>query len=309
MSLQRLSLFLRDNLHDIIDYWVHNKIIHYVRVISRQSGIIYMVKVESYELQMDSFKAFEKNNSFYLEEELNEENIPELLLQCYDHFCTVFPEYRHQFLLQYSDICMQSRDKFYRVLNTPCNKIFQYHFLVDIEWFYENIFTAHHEMDKKIETIFYKIEKKYHVFFSDFHEIIKTKEISSHDFLSQGWNSMKKIMEITSKCKIYLSEICSFEDNCQRSYQQLLSMNHPDHRHLGFQETMKRSFEKKQVQEKLEEAGVLKRKLIEKTLFLSNQHTNLLFQFFLFILNVSKLLTHLQSSILEFSSQTKLSSF
>jgi hypothetical protein len=301
MSLHRLAIFLKDNFNEIIDYWIWQNKIWYVRIISKQSGILYMVKVNDYDLHIDTFKSFEKTKCFYMEREHHDENIPETLLQFYEQFLLTFPDQKGRVLLHYSDYMLESRDTIYRLMNSCANDRIQIHFYVTIEWFYENIYIVHHEFEKIYETISQQIQKMYQIFLEKFHDMIRYDSRSIHS----GWSSIEQYHLLLKKSRAYFIQIGTFEDECHRSLHSLLTITSRDEPYFGFRETVKRSYEKKQWQEKLQSIESIKKKMVEKILFLYQQKNHLIFSIFLYVSRMNVLLTSIQTHIIDFENKFK----
>jgi hypothetical protein len=301
MSLHRLAIFLRDNFNEIIDYWIWNNKLWYVRIISKQSGIIYMVKVDEYDLHIDSIKTFEKTKCFYMEREHHDENIPETLVQLYEQCISTFPDQKNRILLHYSDYMLESRDTIYRIMNSCMNERIQMHFYVTIEWFYENIYIVHHEFEKIYENMFHHIHKSYKIFLEKFNDMIRYDSNSIH----VGWSSIQEYNVLLKKSRSYFVQICGFEDDCHRSLHTLLTVTSRDEPYFGFRETVKRSYEKKQLQEKVQLVESIKKKMIEKIVFVYQQKNHYIFSIFLYISRMNLLLTSIQTHIIDFENKFK----
>ena len=51
-SLHRLSTFLTDHGHDLLDIWVYGEQLWYLRVISRKGGHLFYIGIRQYELKL-----------------------------------------------------------------------------------------------------------------------------------------------------------------------------------------------------------------------------------------------------------------
>lgn len=297
MSVHRLNTFIRENFHDVIDYWVERNRVRYTRVVSRKTGRVYLVKVWGYDVEIggEDRDPLMKSKVFFLEPVETPEEAPEVLRRLYDTFLSAFPEHRDRFVLHRSDYFMETRDRLFRVANCPTDGFCNYHLVVDLEWFYENLYIVNHEIDRNAGLIEAKAQKMYDGFIPMYTNLIRDadKDVA----LVQGtWSYLQEQTEFYDKSRVFFVSVCDSEYNYQN---QMSELNNIRAEALSFQDTVRRSYKRKTFHEKL--AGLRKIHLgaIEKLMFFQAVRNNLLLRFLFFISDISLLLSKFHSHFLE----------
>lgn len=281
MSLYKLNSFLKENSHDVLDYWIHNEKIKYVRVISRKNGFIFFIKLSEYKIKVSNPNDFEKSNFYYLEETDNDlENLNIL----YDVFLCAFPEYKYKYLLFEGYYLMQEKDVCFQIKNMSNLHHFGFYLFLEIEWFYENVYIISHEIEKIILDIQSKSEKMYLGFVPNYKNFCNSNDIHK---ITNVWDYYQKNVITIQKAKELYLNICKSENNTIHDID--FNEKITDSDDLMFQETVRRSFQKKVLNDRLNKFIHLKNQIIQKLLFYHCIQWKIILKFLVLISKFTKL--------------------
>lgn len=261
MSLYRLQNFLKENAHDVIDYWVQDSMVKYVRVISRKNGFIFFVRLGTLKVSMPNHKELDlsKTNFYILEPDHEDHESLDIL---YDVFLCAFPEHQYKYLLFEGYYLLQEKDVCFQIKNLSDTQYFGFYLMLDIEWFYENIFIINHEIEKRYLDIQTKIEKMYLGFIPQYETFQQHTDVHKMDHVFQEY---KKYMKWMEKCKELFLKVCKNENKTIHDIQYNEKIFDSDD--LMFHETVKRSFQKKKLNEQLDQYLHLRKQCIDKIIF------------------------------------------
>jgi len=295
MSLYRLHSFLKENSHDILDYWVYESYINYVRVISRKNGHIYFVKVFDHHIQvpLDNPQTLEKSDFYYLEESECNENLETL----YDVFLCGFPEYKYRYILCNGYFLMQEKDICFQIKNMSNLDHFGFYLFIDIDWLYENIYIVSHEIEKLMLDLQSKIEKMYFGFIPNYQGFCQAGEITK---MNSIWEYYQEILQQLQKANLLYLNIVNGENQTIHDIEFNDKINDSDD--LTFQETVRRGHQKKVLAEKLDKMVHLKHKTMVKVLYLHCTQWKILLKYLLLISKFTKLQSDFQSLVYDFES-------
>jgi len=294
MSLYRLHSFLKENSHDILDYWINDSIIHYVRVVSRKNGLLYFIKVVEHQIHVpeDRPHVLEKSNFFFLEKDFGDHDVLDTL---YDVFLRAFPEYKYRYILCNGYYLLQEKDICFQIKNMSNLDHFGFYLFVDIEWFYENIYIVNHEIEKILTDIQSKIENMYMGFLPNYQNFCQTLESAK---ISSIWEYYKQTLQQLQNCReLYLKSV-SLENSTIHDIEFNEKISNSDD--LTFNETVRRGHQKKVLAEKLDQTIHLKYKTMQKALFLHCIVWKILLKYLLLISKFTKLQSDFKVLVLDF---------
>jgi hypothetical protein len=296
MSLYRLHSFLKENSHDILDYWIHDSYIYYVRVVSRKNGLLYFIKVSEHKIEVpvDKPSALEKSSFFFLELDHDDHEILDTL---YDVFLRAFPEYNYKYIICNGYYLLQEKELCFQIKNISNLDHFGFYLFVDIEWFYENIYIVNHEIEKILLDIQHKVEKMYLGFLPNYQNFCQSGEIMKMNAI---WEYYQQILREMSTCKELYLKIVGTENKTIHDIEFNEKISNSDD--LTFNETVRRGHQKKIFSEKLDQCVHLKHKTMQKALYLHCMVWKILLKYLLLISKFTKLQSDFQILVADFES-------
>jgi len=299
MSIHRLNSFIKENFHDVIDYWIERQKVRYVRVISRKTGRLFMLRVADfnieYDVSADNRDPFMKTQVLHLEAVREDDDIPATLYKLYDTFLGAFPEHRHRFVLHQSDYFIETRTTVFRIANYPSDAYYNFYLHIDLEWFYENLYIVNHEIERSMTGIEHKSTKMYTGFIPMYTNVIRSveKDLSS---IQSTWTYYEEQIHLLSRTTKFFISICNTEYEYQN---ELLEMNNMRAESLSFHDTIRRSHRRKILHEKMTKLRALHIATIDKIIFYQSIKNNILLHFLYFISDITLLLAKFHSHFLE----------
>jgi len=296
MSIYRLNTFIKENNHDVIDYWVERSLIRYVRVVSRKTGHLYMVKVAGYNISFGEDRdPLMKTECFYLETLDANDSVPDNLGKLYDTFLSAYPEHRYRFVLHQCNYFMESRESIFRVCNMPSNGFYNVHLFVELEWFYENLYVVNHEIDRNLTSIFTKAKKVYDGFLPTYSNFVRNadKDIS---LVQTTWAYFIEQSQLLEKSRKFFVSLCATETTHSAELNELGNIRAEA---LSFQDTVRRSYTRKSLHEKLSKLRGLHVGTLEKMVYFQSLQNNLLLHFLFFLTEITVLLTKFHTHFIE----------
>lgn len=295
MSIHRLNSFIKENDHDIVDYWIYKQHVHYVRVLSRKLGYLYMIKVEKYHISVeDQFEALKRNHCFYLETS-SSESISKKLSKLFDVVSTGFPEYRHRFLLYESNFLMESKDCMFEIANMPTDGLLNFYFCIELEWFYENLFIVNHEMERCTTHLFSKTRKLYEGFVPMYQKLFQNSEKDLR-IIEKVWKSFSEHFQQYEKTRKLCLQLTHSENDWAH---QLTQLNQFSADNLTFQETVRRTHIRKQLHQKLVKVRGMYDTISKKMIQFHSLQYNFILRYLLFIYEITSLMKQFHCLFLE----------
>jgi hypothetical protein len=297
MSLLRLHSFLKENSHDIKDYWIMEGVIKFVRVVSRKNGHIYFVRLSELKIKVpeDHPDIFEKSNFYYMEKSHHEHH--ESLDTLYDVFLCAFPEYNYRYLLFKGYYMMQEKDMCYQIRNMSDTDYFGFYLFLDIEWFFENTYIVSHEIEKIMTDIQTKTEKMYQGFLPSYHNFCGEKDITK---VNHVWDYYLENQKEFRKCTLLYKSICDAENSTIHDIEFNEKISDSDD--LQFKEVVRRGYQKKALGEKLDKILHLKSKSMERMIFYHCIEWKILLKFLVLISKFTKLQSDFHNMVYELES-------
>lgn len=241
-SLQKLTIFLKENNHDVIDYWTFNNSIQWIKVISRRGGEIYFINVSSYEISLErSNDHLLKNNSYVL----LDNHDPQYL-----HYAKTFKSIFHtRHLVFFGNEIYDSRLKWYVAQNVPRTNTISIFTVIELDWFYDNSFVVSHEVSRTLSILDQEGSEFIHQNLLQIYSFIKdTSAIKQH--MSRLVQEKKKHDNQLVKCqKLYIS-ICKSKTDTYSELLRLEDMIQPDD--MTFRSAIHRQYLRKKFNDKMD---------------------------------------------------------
>ena len=295
MSLSKLQVFLKDHNHDIIDFWICENRVVYVRSINRNTGILVFIKTWKFDI------SFEQDVSstykvFHLSKVLeNEEDYSEKLIVLYDSFIKIFPENRKHFILQCSNFLIENRHCIYRLNSFSNDSYNTIHWGIELDWFYDNLNMVDHEVNRLHFSTISKMEKMYESFIDNYSNFIKKSE-QDIKVIHRVWNFYKE--QNAKFCKgrsLYLS-IAKKENNIKQTYLELDSLTGGS---FNFNESLRKSHQKKALRTKLNNLMQLRYRTMREIAVHWNLSYHILISFLYFISEITITLSKFHGLFIE----------
>lgn len=290
-SLLRISNLLNENGHEIVDIWIRNNNIEYIRVISREKGHLFFLKVDTYELEYNE-NICQSSSIYYLEDiytSSENDNLLELKNICEKAFIDV----KNRYLLQ-NGCYIYNGENIYHVKNLPISDRKGLYVMIPLEWFYENRFVITFDIEKLLTKLYNKFNIMIEQFiptiekFSNFIEIDIIKKIQNY------YNELnkKKLEHIDLYIKICKGESETIQDI---NYNDKLSHNSD----ITFQDTIRRTHQNKILHDKLDKYIILRKKIESKILFYYQEIWQIIIKIIYIIYKFTIVIKEFKSLILE----------
>lgn len=208
MSINRLKLYLKSNHQEIVDYWVENTKLCYIRTIQTSSGNIYFLNVESFSIEIDS--SIQEFNDVYFIVKVGkyEEDYPEQLILFFEMIQNLFPQYSSQFIIHYKKYLMEDRHCIFKIIQNKNNSFqFLLYPLFSLEWFYEHYKELDGYLVPFVKDIIQKSNDVYITFLNSFENFFKTSNEHLNLFQKTHNNLSQKTMTYQKYCSLYI-KIC-----------------------------------------------------------------------------------------------------
>jgi len=252
MSLSQIQTFIKNNNHEILDIFIENKIIKYIKIISRKIGLPYFLNVFNYNIPFENNIDISKYNFYFIEKNQNDNDF---ISNLYEYFINLFPELYSKFLIIHSSHIFFNSNSNYDIKNLSHSNDLTLFLYFDIDMFYENSHIIAHEVEKLYLNLFNKILKHYDYLISNF---------ICNDNLKYIINNLHlKINNINTNynnsIKLYI-KMCEADDNFNKLINESESITSED----TFKDSIEKSQKKKIYMEKLNQLKILFVKIFDK---------------------------------------------
>lgn len=300
MSINRLKGYLKNNHQEIVDYWVENTKLCYIRVIQTNSFITYFINVESFSIHIEN--PSEINNIHFMKKiGRYEEDYSEKLIVFYEMMQNLFPQHSTRTFLYYRKYIIENRDTIYKIIHSETSfcPLFVYP-IFSLEWYYEH----NKEIDLFINTFTSDIVQKTNEIYSDFLHNFENFFQTSNEHLQLFQNVHSKISEkslslqkyislyiqIYLQEKVFVEQIREFED-----YSNAYTLH----------DTTQKMQKKVMIKKKYSELQVLKLNIKQKILEIYNDIYYYRLYFIYFLNEIKLSLSRFQSLMIDFTSEFK----
>jgi hypothetical protein len=274
---------MKENSHDVKDFYVLDKKVRFVRVISRKNGNIYFVRCNNHDIRiLEDCEYFQKSNIFYLEKYHSELEDLEYL---YDVFLRAFPEYHFKYILFNGYFMMQEKNLIFQIKNLSSSDYFGFYLYLDIEWFFENIYIVSHEIEKIMNDVQSKVEKMYFGFLPHYNSFCQSPDY--REKVESVWEFYNEHVIQYDKCRKLYLDICGYENDRINDFDFNEKISDSDD--LNMQQIIHRQYQKKKLTDKLNQTIHLKIKTLEKIIFHYCMYWKIILQFLILISKFTKL--------------------
>lgn len=287
MSLQKLQMFLKDHHQDVIDYWECAGKLVFIRTINRNNGILMLIKTWRFDIPIAEDPSISSKIYQMTRVEENEEDFSEKLILHYDTFIKIFPENRKHFILQSNNYLMENRNMIFRMNSFTNDSYSTIHWGMDLDWFYDNLNMVDHELSRLHFSTIAKMEKMYHTFVDNYANFIKKSE-EDVQIIHRVWQHYADQNAIFLQGrKLYLA-ISKKENEIKQTYLDLDNLNGGS---FNFNESLRKSHEKKSLRSKLNNLLQLRYKAMKEIIVTWNLSYHILISFLYFIAEITTTLS------------------
>lgn len=288
-SLQKLITFFKENLHDVVDYWYLENRIKWIKIISRKGGEIYLINVYSYKLGMEESEEYiGRKSRFRLIETTPQNNFEGL----WKHF----QNNKNRLVLINGNEISESENSFYTATNLPKMNNLGFYLIIELEWFYENVFIVNHEINRCYSEIFSKINQSVR-------DLMKT----SKSFLKDDTQLNKAVAKLLVKSgtfrktnlqsKALYQKVCSDETD---NHVKLFRLDNAiDPNTMTFKASVERQYNRKKIVHKIEKLDVIRSSLVQQINYTFVMEWNYLLQVLIITNNITKLMESILFIILD----------
>lgn len=290
MSIHKLKIFLSDNHQDVMEYWTYKSSVKFIRCIHQETGTLCMINIGHFDIVMDSTTK-QQSRVYELHRVSHEaEDYSEKLILLYDTFLKIFPQWRKNFLLQDSNYLMENRDCIYKIHNFPMDSYRTIHWMIDLEWFYENLSMLSHEMNKFHLSVNRKTVDVYKQFLHMFESFLKSPD-KDINIIHNIWKFYLQQNTNLNKVSSLYRNVSTLENELRSQYIKLEETYTSFH----IQDSLRKSHKKKMIRNKLHQVLDFKRNVITKINYFWNKSYNLLLEFLLFLSEMTIVLSRFHS--------------
>ena len=299
---------MRENHHETIDVWANHEIVLLIRVISRKTGHLYVLDVSEYRISADHSSSQEesmtKKKVFHLEKihlsDVMEEEEQDIRrhVRAFDNVCGALPEWRGKMMLQVSNYILTSPQTIYKILHFPSRSQWCMYLLMGLDWFYDNVFTVSHQVDRFHQVLWWRTTKISQEFLVSYQK----QQSPKNHHLREIQQILHRIMENHKRHGLVLqlfTRACQEENTCTK---ELASLGRLTTDHLRFEDTVRRSYQRKSLQQRLEKLQKLREDVCQEVLASHGVSSHFFLRFLYVICSLTILWTQCEQELQQLSS-------
>ena len=273
-----------------MEYWTYKSSVKFIRCIHQETGTLCMIKVGSFDIVMDSTTK-QQNKVYELQRVVDDsEEYSKRLTLLYNTFIKFFPQWKNNFLLQDSNYLMENHDFIYKIYNFPFDSYRTIHWMIDLEWFYENLSMLSHEMNKFHMSVNRKTVEIYKQFLQMFESFLRSPE-KDINIIHNIWKLYLEQNNNLNKSSALYKNVSKLETQLKSEYIKLEETYTSFH----FQDSLRKSHKKKMIRNKLHQVMDFKKNVTQKINFCWNKSYNILLEFLLFLSEMTTVLSRFHS--------------
>lgn len=275
-ALQKLASFLKENNHDIIDYWITNARVRWVRVVSRRTGDLYLVDVDAYNISFQCQNDPLIKQNFYI---LTTEPHPQHSVASFASIMTT------PMVVCFGNEIWAGGNTWFTAQNIPSSmdRIIVFP-MIQLDWFYENSFVVSFEVRQMLESLEKNGRQLIQKNLVDISSVIKTPAVP---------NIIEKLRIKThmhqselQKCQALFVSICQSRADVYRRLRELEDATHPED--ITVRNAVHRQYLRKRLAERIEKLD----NLHGDTLANLSLHFGLRWHYLLQIVNLISSIAH-----------------
>lgn len=288
MSLHKLVTFLKEHQHEILDYWILDQQIKWVKVVSKRSGEMYMINVFGFRLTSDSVQEIpNKTNQYIMQDCLPEDDTVACIFQNLKNF-------ENKFVVLHGNEVYESQTSVYRATNLPKISHLSLYMMIDLEWFYDNAYVVSHEVQRSYQEIVMQTE-----------EFVQktTKNVSSfirderpiYNCVANLLKKYEKQKTSLGQCKDLFIRICKDESQTNIALYKVDDSIHPGD--MTFKGAVHRQYLRKKLVDKADRLDHLKIGSMVNMNYYFNLKWNYLLQLLVFCLRINLLMEKILTAV------------
>ena len=185
---------------------------------------------------------------------------------------------------------MESKDCIYKIQNFPFDSYRTIHWMIDLEWFYENLAMLSHEMSKFHLSVNKKTVDIYKQFLHMFDSFLRTPE-RDIQIIQNIWKFYLEQNSNLTKVSLLYRNVAQIETQLKSEYIKLEETYTSFH----IQDSLRKSHKKKMIRSKLHKVLDFKRNVAQKINYFWNKSYNILLEFLLFLSEMTIVLSKFHS--------------
>ena len=296
MSLRNLIPYLKTKQHEIVDVFVTDSTICYLRLFHVTSNNFLLMDTYDQKLKIDSSFTELFPTTIIQKVQDYEEDYTEELIHFYNSLQQNFPNQMKQFIFFYGDYMMESPHKIFKIHQQLISSSHHHPYVcVSLEWFYDNFAKLDQQLRPFQNIFFLKVHQLLNQFLNTF---------SNQNSYFQTFRN--HYTEIQQKRKTYetLIKLCIELQDHYQSLLQNLRKQEDYSKVFSISESENRIYKKKKLRQQLQELQPLRTKTRSTLLSYRNDLFYHEIIFIFFVQEVQKHLSRLQS--IQFEFETKI---
>lgn len=259
IMLVKLQVFLKDNNLDIMEYWINDQnILYFIRVLQKKSGLFLLLKMKQFHIRIDEVNLVTENKFCKIlkfekmETSAECSSPPEELLLYYDMLMRCIPECRKHFLIQISNCFMLHQEACFQ-LKTSNSMLKHLHWMVELEWFYENVNSLDFETNRWHQMLVQRMMTQYDRFLRNGDHFLKRDQTFA---IQKVWDYYElKTREFDKYKKLYL-KIVFTENILKNQYVEMENIHEMGT--FDFNESLRKQHRKGLLRKKLQKLYILR---------------------------------------------------
>jgi len=271
MALQRLWGFLKENQHDILDFWILEDKLKWIKIINQRKGEIYLLNVFSYHIKMEeNTEPFRSTKRYILYDTEVEEN-KKIVFKGIHEKLTESDKY----VVVFGNSVGESENSWYVAQNLANLNIFSLYLVIDLDWFYENIFVISNQIDQYQNSILLQAKRSMEESIKSIQTFVKAE----NNMLKGIFTTLEKFDKASSSLKKSQVLLARVYKSLTANRVQLFNIEdciHPDD--MSFRQVANRQYQRKKLQERQEELERIKEATVKNLDYFFHLKWNYLLQ-------------------------------
>jgi len=273
MSLNKLLIFFKENQHDVVDYWILDEKIKWIKVCNRKGGDIYMINIFSYNISLDGAEDIHyKTNRFLLYET---DNPTMEMREVYTGLTQISKEVKNKFILVGGNEVCESENTWYKAHNLPKLNCYSLYMVIDLEWFYENVYVISHEIKRHQTNACLKICEFVQSALGDVNTFLKEDE-QIKKCITKLMSKFQHNRKNLARSQQLYTTVCKDCSQTSLSLQKVDEHIHPND--MNFRSAVNRQYMRKKLTDKMDKLEDVKIGTISNICYFSGMKWNYLVQ-------------------------------
>lgn len=290
MSLQKLATFFKENHHEVMDYWLLDDRIKWIKIASKRTGEMFMVNVFNFHIKIDGTHDWFKNKNHYILQDSQPDT--EVVQSIYYNLKNL----QNRFLFFHGNGVYESHNICYQATNLPSINHLTLYLVVDLEWFYDNIYVVSHEIRRLYDDIATQNQQSIQKTIRNVSDFIRDEK-PIHRCITNLLQKCDKHRTSFMKCRELFISLCKQESETNIALYKIDDSIHPGD--MTFKGAVHRQYSRKKLMDKLEKVEQLKTGAILHLNYFFASQWNYLLQASLFCNRINRLMEDILSMVFQ----------